>query len=294
MALSRRLFPFHQLPPGYARSLDSPASPPTPPHPAATLVLLRSSPLGIEALLLKRSPQNRFIPGAWVFPGGRVDPADGDPALLERSAGLDPARLADQMAFGSSGPGAARGSHPPPAAFLVAALREAYEETGLLLAASRGKSNRPASPGSGESEKVRPFLLDGRMSFREVLDHLDVRLDAGALEYVAHWTTPEAEPLRFDTRFFAGEVPPGSRVTLVGEEMVEARWLTPEQALALNHAGELPLVFPTLRTLETLVGFRTPTDYLDHQRGRVIPRFLPTLVRRKEGVEITLEHTEEG
>ena len=114
-------------------------------------------------------------------------------------------------------------------------------------------------------------------------------MDARALVYIGHWITPECEPRRYDTRFFAAEAPPGCRVTLNHEEMVEALWLTPSEALARNRSGALPLVFPTVRTLEDLEPHRTPKEALEALSKRPVPRCLPRVVRADGEIGFALE-----
>ncbi len=291
MGTSPRLFPVNQLPAGYAGSLDHPAHPPPEPRPAATLILLRDGREEPETLLLKRSPRTRFIPGAYVFPGGRVDRADADPSLLARLSVSGPGGNQGRMGSDETGP-AAPGKDPLLAyAFVAAALRETFEETGILLALPPwGYRTHPPS-GKGRGAEARARLLAGSHSFHEVLSELDVHLDAGALEYVGHWITPEPEPRRYDTRFFATVVPRGCAAILDGQEMVESLWLTAREALARNRAGELPLVFPTLSTLETLADLGEIEAFLGHFRGRAIPRLLPRISRKDGGIEISVEDT---
>ena len=284
-----RLFPLHQLPPDFGRGLDDPPDPPATPRPAATLVLLRNGRGGMETLLLKRSKRLGFIPGAYVFPGGGVDREDGLPDLLPHLSGISPdaARTRLGMERGETGGGAT--SEPPPMAFFVAALRETFEETGVLLGASPGDCRTFPAGGDSREGELRARLLDGRRSFRQLLEELAVELAAGSLRYIGHWVTPEAEPRRYDTRFFAVEVPRGCSVEPHPGEVAEALWMTPAEALDRNRAGLLPLVYPTLRTLEELEPFQDAKRALEHFEGRCFPRLLPRLLRRPTGIEIVLD-----
>ena len=277
-----RIFPLHRLPPGFLDSLEHPPDPPALPRPSATLTLLREGRTGLEVLLLKRSPRSGFIPGAWVFPGGTVDLADGDPRFLPRLYGITPE--------GAEGRLKTYASEPPALAYWVAAIRETFEETGVLIR-RRADGTEPEPHHQTKAEALaRSRLLVGELSFMEVLETLDLRLDAGALEYNGHWLTPECEPRRYETRFFATEVRRDTLVTPHDKEMVEARWLTPTEALTGNAEGTLPLVFPTLFTLEELEPFRTPRKALDYLRGKPVPRRLPTLRRTEGGIGFSLEH----
>lgn len=284
-----RLFPMHQLPPDFGRTLDDPPDPPATPRPAATLVLLRNRGDGMETLLLKRSRRMGFIPGAYVFPGGGVDRKDGLPDLLPHLSGLSPDAARTRLGVQEGEADAGTAAAPPPIAFFVAALRETFEETGILVGLPpKGFRTIPTGGGSLEGE-VRARLLDGSTSFRHLLEELAVNLDAASLRYIGHWVTPEPEPRRYDTRFFAVEVPGDCRAEPYRGEVEEAIWLTPAEALLRNRSGLLPLVFPTLRTLEDLEPFKDATQALAHFEGRRFPPLLPRLVRKPRGIEITLD-----
>jgi 8-oxo-dGTP pyrophosphatase MutT (NUDIX family) len=290
MAGEMLVLSYHQLPQGFALNLGDPLVPPTRPNPAATLALLRRRKSGLEVLLLQRSQETRFIPGAWVFPGGRLSPEDEHPELINRLRGLgktnaprgpgpnggDPA---------SPGPG---GADRPGAAFWSAAFRETFEETGILLHASP-RSPRPGRLTAGAAGKeTRLRVQQGELGFGQLLEGLDVDLNTEALAYIGHWVTPATEPIRFDTRFFATEVPEGCPVYPDGTELVDALWLSPAQALAQNRRGELPMAFPTLVTLKELQTFDTPSAALQTLGTRPIPRLLPRLVKAPDGVRFLL------
>lgn len=264
--------PAGRLPEGFAGRIDRPPAEPVEPRPAATVVLLRSGNAGLEVLLVRRSRTVGFVPGAYVFPGGRVDAADGEPSALARLQGTPPRDLARRLNL--------PGRELEAAAFLVAAFRETFEETGIL----------PGLPSqvleSPEAIALRRRLLADEIGFHRVLEALDHVVDAGSATYIAHWVTPEAEPRRYDTRFFGLVIPRDARVRVEPGEITEAVWLEPATALARHRAGELPMIFPTLRTLEELVRFSTPAQVLARYRAREIPRILPRLVRTPTGVGI--------
>lgn len=271
------------------------------PVPAATLVLLRDAAAGPEVLLLRRSRATRFAPGFYVFPGGRVDPSDGDDALARLWDGLDPAAARARLGLGP-------GATPSALAYYGAAVREAFEETGVVACAvaegepvegeqaKGGSASAPwarptAGPVAGAptgrddgSAATRPCplsaarnsLLDGDESLARVLRRLRLRLDGGALEYVAHWVTPASSPRRYDTRFFATAVPFDAHVVEDQREVVEAVWLSPRDALARHRDGALPLMRPTRRTLEDFRAFSSADALLSAYRGRAVPRIEPT------------------
>lgn len=266
----RYLISAAHLPPPLLERLENPPHSAVSPRPAATVVLLREhdAPPRVEALLLRRPGRSRFAAGAWVFPGGVVDAADAAAALAVAAAGPPPEAWAARLDLAE--PGAAF-------AFVVAAIREVWEETGILLAEGGTAATCDAA---------RAALLAGERSFAQVLGELGLPLATGALLYAAHWITPEPEPRRYDTRFFLARVPPDAVCRLHGDELAEARWLAPADALAAYHAGRLPLLPPTADTLRRIAGFAS-LDALWHAlRDQPVPTILPRMRRTPEGVVV--------
>lgn len=268
------VLPFSRLPKGFLRFLDEPPDPPSTPVPSATLVLLRQGDPDLEVLLLERTPRSGFIPGAWVFPGGRVDPEDGDPALHAVIDGLTEEGAREALALGSETPSALP--------FWVASVRETFEETGVMVCLG-GESTDP-----DELDLARTSLLAGERSFLEILRSLGLRLDLRMLQYHGHWVTPECEPRRYETRFFMTEVGHDATVTPHEEEMVAESWLTPAEAITRNQDGTLPLVLPTLFTLQELLPYRTPREALEKLGQRPVPKRLPVPERAEGGVRFTI------
>lgn len=233
--------------------------------PAAALVLMRDTP-SLEVLLLRRNQDARFGAGAYVFPGGRVDAADGEQVLADRWDGLSRKSAARRLGLSPE-------TEPPALAYYGAAVREAFEETGLLACA--GSLGAPRDQASCGLRRLREALLKGSTTLAEVLRHLDARLDGTALEYVAHWVTPAAVPRRYDTRFFATRVPPDARVAHDAREMTDSLWLSPARALDRHRNDGLPLMVPTIRTLECFQQFDSSRSLLAFFRGRKIPRVQP-------------------
>jgi 8-oxo-dGTP pyrophosphatase MutT (NUDIX family) len=280
----RATIPYDRLPESFARSVDHPPAHPVPARPAATVVLMRGGKDAPEVLLLKRVRSAGFVPGAWVFPGGRVDDRDGASALVSRLTGITPAAAQARL-------GLADDANPPAIAYWVAAVREAFEETGILV--GRDRLGQPAPPAS-QHGIVRDLLDEVRADethFASALDRLECTMDGGALEYIAHWITPVVEPRRFDTRFFAAVVTPGTEPAINPREISSAVWLTAAEALELNVRDTLPMVFPTIRTLESLLPFRTTGEVLEAFRARAIPTIMPRLVSTPRGVGMELEET---
>jgi 8-oxo-dGTP pyrophosphatase MutT (NUDIX family) len=276
-----QIIPFDKLPEGFAESLERTPARPAQPRPAATVVLMREGRETLEILLMRRSRKAGFVPGAYVFPGGRVDAEDAAPRLLDRMDGVSSDTAARRLAL--------HDATPPAVAYYVSAMREAFEETGLLP----GTDAAPPPAASDSSvEAIRDDLMSHRISFLDALDRLDTRLHGHALEYVAHWITPLVEPRRYDTRFFAAEVAPGSEVVVDPREMVDAIWLTPRAALERHREGSLPMVFPTLVTIRDLAIFAHPGEVLAHYREREIPAILPRLVKTPTGVGLQIDEAD--
>ncbi|HYY81462.1 MAG TPA: NUDIX hydrolase [Actinomycetes bacterium] len=232
-------------------------------RPAATVVLLRDGPAGLEAYLQRRQLAMGFAAGLWAFPGGRVDDADRDPAVDARWAGPPPAAWAERLGLDAAG---AR-------AHVVAACRETLEEAGLLLAAP--------PPPAAELAAARRELLAGSVGFVELLAGLGTRLDSGRLRYWAWWVTPEGEPRRYDTRFFLAALEAGAAVTAHRAEAAGERWLAPGEAAA---DWRLPMLPPTRYTLRDLAGFAAAAAALAAAEHRAVERILPVL----EGAELVM------
>jgi 8-oxo-dGTP pyrophosphatase MutT (NUDIX family) len=230
---------------------------------AATVVLLRDSPGGLEAYLQRRPMRMGFAGGLWVFPGGRVDDADRDPAVDAAWAGPPPAAWAERLGQPVE---EARGH-------VVAACRETLEEAGLLLAT-------PA-PDPEALVAARRELLAGRVRFADLLAGLGVRLDAARLRYWGWWVTPEAEPRRYDTRIFVAALPAGAAVTAHLAEADRERWLPPVHAAADQ---DLPMLPPTRYTLRDLAGFGSVAEALAAGTHRPVERILPVL----DGAELVM------
>jgi len=220
------------------------------PRPAATVVLLRPAPGGPEVLLTHRPPSMAFAPDVHVFPGGAVDPGDADDRLMARSS-VAPAVAADALG----------GDLDPVAAIAawIAAIREVFEEAGVLLAATASSPDALAAARSG--------LLGGTRSFADVADELDLRLATDRLVPLSRWVTPPTLPRRFDARFFVAELPEGSAATFEGGEVVAHEWIQPRDALRAVADGRMPLWLPTSTTLQQLEHVTS----IDDVRERLAP-----------------------
>jgi 8-oxo-dGTP pyrophosphatase MutT (NUDIX family) len=225
------------------------------PVPAATVVLLRPGPTGPEVLLTHRPTTMAFAAGMHVFPGGRVDPADGEARLLALSVRgrRDAARaLGDNVRPGEA------------LALNMAALRELFEEAGVLLADDAVGDERLAA--------ARTRLLGGA-GLGDALDGIDLRLRTDLLAPIGHWTTPPFMPRRFSTWFFAADLPRGAEVSFEGDEVVAHRWVAPATALEQLATGEIEMWVPTSSILQRLVETRAANAA--ELGERLVPRQTP-------------------
>jgi 8-oxo-dGTP pyrophosphatase MutT (NUDIX family) len=224
------------------------------PREAATVMLVRDAPQ-LEVFMLRRTLDAEFMGGAYVFPGGAVDAGDRAPELLGRCHGRDDSAASTQLGLHAGGMG-----------FWVAAIREAFEEAGVLLARSAA-TGRPVDlddpAAAARLDAARWALGRGERPFVEIVVDEDLVLDAGALHVFSHWITPPESPRRFDTWFFVAAAPEGHAYLHDDSETVASVWTRPAAALAGAERGELDIIFPTMRNLEQLARFRSARELLD-------------------------------
>jgi len=216
------------------------------PSPAATLVLLRDRrPRAVETLLIQRHARSKFAAGDYVFAGGKVE-ADDIPDDVERFCrGLTAAAAAARLG-GPLAPREALG-------YWVGAIRETFEEVGVLLAYASDRGYVGFTPDNRERfDAYRSACQVANPAFFAMLRAEGLTLATDRLSYFAHWITPEENPIRFDTRFFAAVAPPDQEPAADGHEIVAVRWLTPEEATAAMRRKEISLRGPTVKNLEIL------------------------------------------
>ena len=222
------------------------------------MVLLRDTPQGVETFLVRRHGSTAFG-DMWAFPGGVVD---GDDARVVDACDGMSGTEANQLLDVRNG-----------LTYFSAAIREVFEETSVLLATS---SAEPAS-----LRRHRDGLNDGSLRWPEFVVSTNARLDCSALHYLSYWITPEGMPKRFATRFFAARLPHGQLAEHCGGELIESAWQSPAAALEAHEAGRLPMIFPTLRTLEQLRDADSvdeALDLADRLAARGIDEILPRAV----------------
>jgi 8-oxo-dGTP pyrophosphatase MutT (NUDIX family) len=277
------LIPREALPAGFEEKVAAGAYTPAPTRPAATVVLARDSADGPEVLLLRRHGRSGFAAGAWVFPGGVVDAGDADLGLVERVDGPTPMQWAERL--GLSDPAEA-------VSFVMAAVREAFEETGILLARLADDATNPG--GREGLEIARRALLAEVVDMRQIVITRSLRITGGALLYLAHWITPEPEPRRYDTRFFLARVDPDAVCTPHEAEMTESVWLTARGAVHFFESGSLKMLPPTVHTLRRLAGFRTVDEIFAALADAPVPTILPVMRVQGDGVAIVVPDEARG
>ncbi|WP_280151174.1 MBL fold metallo-hydrolase [Piscinibacter sp. XHJ-5] len=232
---------------------------------AATVVLVRDGDRGMEVLLLRRVARSDDRSSeAFVFPGGTLDA--GDAQCHACCAGMDDVAASARLSLDHGG-----------LDYYVAAIRECFEEAGVLLATD-------AEVDASAWPELRARLRRGDIGMAQLCRTLGVRLAAERLAYHSHWLTPAGLPKRFDTRFFVAEMPAGQTASSDSEETAEHRWIRPSDAL--DPTSDLRLPTPTRRTLAAMAGFATAAECVAHARSlRDIRRILPVIADGPRGLQ---------
>ncbi len=250
------------------------------PRDAATLILMRDADrggTGFEILLLRRHAKSAFMPGAYVFPGGRLEASDYTRGAERVCHGLSFSQAQDIIAD----------THPPEKAlaFFVAAIRETFEEAGILLA----YREIPDFLSLDADEKMRfakyrKEVKEDPFSFTRIIERERLKLATEKLFYFAHWITPEISPIRFDARFFVAAVPAKQEALEDEFETTAHMWISPQKVLQ-EHKRGLPVPFATLSNITVLAQFTSIAEVIASTRNKEIPAILPTL---------TLEEAQNG
>ena len=236
------------------------------PRHASTVVLLRDRPDGMQAYLLRRTRTMAFAAGMYVFPGGSVDPRD-ESLSDDAWAGPPPAEWARLLSADEA----------LTKALVCAAVRETFEESGVLLAGA-GPDDVVADTTGDDWEVDRAALVDRSLSFAAMLGRRGLVLRADLLRPWAHWITPEVEPKRFDTRFFVAALPAGQLTRDVGGEADRVAWVRPADALAAADSGEMGMLPPTAFTLSELATYDSVAAVLAAGTARDVKPVLPKIV----------------
>jgi 8-oxo-dGTP pyrophosphatase MutT (NUDIX family) len=237
-------------------------------RPASTVVLLRSAP-HLEVFLVRRHDNLAFMSGAHVFPGGRVDAADD-------------IREAEHFCDGIEAAAARIGDLPTDAAIAhhVAAIRELFEEAGIILARRENAIIEIDRDAEERWRQYRHQLATGAISLSEMAAREHLRLALDELAYFAHWVTPEVETRRFDTRFFAAAVPPNQDAAHDEGETTHGEWMRPADAIARCLRDDIALPPPTWTTLRQLEVFPDVGAAMTWARTRDVPRIQPGFIEQ--------------
>jgi recombination protein RecT len=243
---------------------------------AATVILARPP---LEVYLARRSSNAAFAPDAFVFPGGTVEKQDSADLVRARTLGIEPARVSREFraAIPSELPSDEPTVDPADAATLfITALRELFEEAGVLFA--RTSSGRPIAAQPSEWDRVgaeRVALRGGLVSFGDFLAAHDWYADACALALFSHWITPPSEPRRYNTHFFFGIAPTDQAALADASETHDGIWIAPKAALERRRAASLHLVYPTIKHLERLQDYDSVEDVLQFARRKQVLTIVP-------------------
>jgi 8-oxo-dGTP pyrophosphatase MutT (NUDIX family) len=247
------------------------SKPVVPALPAATVTLVRDTPDGLEVLMLQRNHRSGFMPGVFLFPGGALDQEDAAAAVAARCAGIDDAASSAMLGLPRGG-----------LAYWTAAIRESFEEAGVLLAYDdAGELVNPGAPSRIERfEAYRRRLNAGEACLCEMLEREGLRLAVDRLTYFGHWITPVTAPRRYDTRFFIAVAPEGQEALPDNVEAIHHVWVNPAAALERNRAGVFGMRTPTIRTLEQFAAHDTVDALIAALRTQpavraVLPRIGP-------------------
>jgi len=244
----------------------SDAKKPAAPLASATILLLRDGANGIEVFMVKRHHQIDFASGALVFPGGKLDEHDRDPALrahVDGAAGLDDLKLG----------------------IAACAIREGFEESGILLARKTGKSDYVDAAAATALGPWRPKLNASEVGLTEFLKKEDLRLAVDALIPFAHWVTPTFMPKRFDTYFYVAAAPAGQLGRHDGSESVDSVWVNPLEAIADKR---WTIIFPTKMNLLKLGRARTVADAIARAKTEPVVTVEPKVVPKGDGQVLTI------
>jgi 8-oxo-dGTP pyrophosphatase MutT (NUDIX family) len=248
---------------------------------AATVMLVRDKPSGgLEVFMLKRNLDSDFVGGAFVFPGGAVDDVDRHADLEAVCGGRSDDQASAMLDIDRGG-----------LAYWVAAIRECFEESGVLLAYDRdGEVISFKDPEVAERfVEHRKAVDSGERRLLDVCEAEGLRLAVDQIHYFAHWITPEGPPRRYDTRFFVCAAPPEQVPLHDDRETVANRWIGPAEALDAHQRGEFEIIFPTIKNLEAITRFDSSADLLAAAAAiEQVPTVIPRIVADGHGYRILL------
>ncbi|MGB8908381.1 MAG: hypothetical protein WCC84_06500 [Candidatus Cybelea sp.] len=243
---------------------------------AATVILVRPP---FEVYLARRSATSAFAPDAFVFPGGTLEAQDASESARGRTIGLEPERLDKE--FRAAIPADLACDEPAidratAATLSIAALRELFEEAGVVLArTAAGGAIDGASADWHRVAAERINVRNGHLAFADFLNAHDWYADARALTLFSHWITPPSEPRRYNTHFFFAVAPPGQSALADAFETHDGLWISPAEALERHRAGSMHLVYPTIKHLARLTSFDSVEAALEFAREKPVLTIVP-------------------
>jgi 8-oxo-dGTP pyrophosphatase MutT (NUDIX family) len=247
---------------------------------AATVMLVRDGDVGLEVFMLRRNPASEFVGGAFVFPGGAVDDHDHVGELELYCVGLTDQSASASLGIESGG-----------LAFWVAAIRECFEESGLLLAYDpAGSMVRFDQPDiEARFTELRRRVDNAELTMIDLCMSEGLTLACDTIHYFSHWITPVGPPRRYDTRFFVARAPDAQVGAHDDRETVANLWVRPSDALERSRAGERDIIFPTMRNLDAISRFDSADEVLEAARLQPeVPPALPRLLQENGGTRILL------
>lgn len=251
-----------------------------PVRPAATVMLVRDGDRGLEVCMLRRNLKSDFVGGAYVFPGGAVDPEDGEPSVSPLCLGRSDAEASTALGLPRNG-----------LAFWVAAIRESFEEAGLLLARrADGTELRFDDPDIQRRFARHRMSVDrGERRLVDICLEEQLVLEVTRMYYFGHWVTPAGAPRRYDTRFFLAGAPQGQRPVHDDREVISAQWVNPAKALDDHAAGTFAMLPPTVASLRSLRRFDSADDALRAAAAVTeVPAMIPRVISDTGGVRIVM------
>lgn len=247
---------------------------------AATVMILRDGLDGLEVFMVRRNLNSDFVGGAYVFPGGAVDPADRHADLEAICEGRSDAEASRRLGVDTGG-----------LAYWVAAIRESFEEAGVLLAYGPDGSivHLDDPPHVARWAEHRRQVDDSERRLSEVCADEGLRLAVDGMHYFGHWITPEGAPRRYDTRFFLAAEPPGQTPLHDDHEVIAHVWIRPAVALERHAAGEFTMMPPTVASLRAIAQFATAAEALVAATEITdVPTILPRIIAIDGGMRIAL------
>lgn len=241
------------------------------PVPAATVTLVRDSSHGLEVLMLQRNFQSGFMPGMHVFPGGALDESDYLEETCALCCGLDDPTASGILNLERGG-----------LAYWIAAIRESFEEAGILLACdARGDMVGLSEPADIERFRAHRHALNtGEQEFGALMARENLRLAADQLIYFSHWITPVGAPRRYDTRFFIARAPDAQDALHDNLETIDHLWARAPVALEAHAKREFNMRTPTLKTLELFARYTSADELIEAMRAlHEVPALLPRIAK---------------